>query len=145
MRRATVKAAPAVTTLLRTRNRRAGLVTAAVGGVAVLVSWAVVGDQGPLSALLGTVLVLVFFSAGALPFVVAGDGTGGRAGLAFVVLGMTYVLRILLGVAVYQVATRARSVDSTVVGLTIIGCALAWTNTQVVLGLRRAHQPTLEL
>jgi hypothetical protein len=128
--RATVKAAPAVTTLLSTRNRRAGLVTAAVGGVAVLVSWAVVGDQGPLSALLGTVLVLVFFSAGTLPFVV---------------LGMTYVLRILLGVAVYQVATRARSVDSTVVGLTIIGCALAWTNTQVVLGLRRAHQPTLEL
>ncbi len=142
---ATVTAAPEGRTLLRTRNRFAGLVTTTVGVVAVLVSWASVGDHGPLSAVLGTVLVLVFFSAGTLPFVVAGDGTGGRSGLAFLVLGMTYVLRILLGVAVYQVATRAPSVDSTVVGLTIIACALAWTNTQLVLGLQPKHQPNLEL
>ena len=127
------------------RNRVAGLVTAAAGLVAAGVAWAAVGSHGPFSALLGAALVLVFFSAGALPFVIAGDGGGGRSGFAFLVLGMTYVLRILLGVVVYQVASRSDAVNTTVVGLTVIGCALVWTNTQVVLGLQRRHQPTLDL
>ena len=127
------------------RNRIAAATTAAAGLVAIVVGWLAVGARGPLSALLGVVLVLVFFSAGSLPFVVAGDGTHGRSGLAFLVLGMTYVLRILLGVVVYQVATLDDTVDSTVVGLTIIGCALVWTNTQLVVGLQRRHQPTLDL
>ena len=131
--------------LLLQRNRIAAAMTAAAGVVAVLVSWAAVGEHGPLSAGLGAVLVLVFFSAGGLPFLVAGDGLGGRSGLAFLVLGMTYVLRILLGVVVYQVASRSDAVNTTVVGLTVIGCALVWTNTQVVLGLQRRHQPTLDL
>jgi ATP synthase protein I len=131
--------------LLASRNRLAALATSAAGLLAVLVSWAAVGDHGPLSALLGLVMVLAFFSAGTLPFVVAGDGTGGRSGLAFLVLGMTYVLRILAGVVVYQVATRSDAVDSTVVGLTVISCALVWVNTQVVVGLSRRHQPTLDV
>jgi hypothetical protein len=104
-----------------------------------------VGSRGPGSALLGVIMVLVFFGAGSLPFVVAGDGTQGRSGFAFLVLGMTYVLRILLGVGVYVVASESDSVNSTVVGLTVIGCALVWTNTQLFLGLSRRHRPTLEL
>jgi ATP synthase protein I len=131
--------------VLARRNRTAALATAVAGAVAVLVSWAAVGAHGPGSALLGVVMVLVFFGAGSLPFVVAGDGSGARSGLAFLVLGMTYVLRILLGVAVYVVASEASWVDSTVVGLTVIGCALVWTNTQLVLGLSRRHRPTLDL
>lgn len=131
--------------LLSHRNRLAGLVTTAAGAVAVLVSWAAVGDHGPLSAFLGLLMVLVFFSVGGLPFVVAGDGTHGRSGMAFLVLGMTYVLRVLAGVVIYQVASRSDRVDMTVVGLTVIGCALVWTNTQLVLGLQRRHQPTLDL
>lgn len=131
--------------LLAHRNRVAALATAAAGVVAVLVSWAAVGAHGPLSAALGAAMVLAFFSAGTLPFAVAGDGTRGRSGLAFLVLGMTYVLRILAGVAVYQVATRSDAVDSTVVGLTVIGCALVWTNAQLVVGLQRRHQPTLDV
>ncbi|MGZ6792076.1 MAG: hypothetical protein ACXVFV_03915 [Mycobacteriales bacterium] len=131
--------------LLGRRNRVAALATAAAGVVAVLVAWAAVGAHGPLSALLGAVMVLAFFSAGTLPFAVAGDGTRGRSGLAFLVLGMTYVLRILAGVVVYQVATRSDAVDSKVVGLSVIGCALVWTNAQLVVGLRRRSQPTLDL
>jgi hypothetical protein len=89
------------------------------------------------------VMVLVFFTAGSLPLVIAGDG--GRSGFAFLVLAMTYVLRILLGVVVYVVATRSPSIDRQAVGLTVIVCALAWVNTQVVLGLSRRHQPTLDV
>ncbi|MCW2498734.1 MAG: synthase [Frankiales bacterium] len=131
--------------MLAHRNRTAALATALAGLVAVLVAWVAVGAHGPLSALLGAALVLVFFGAGSLPFVVAGDGRGGRSALAFLVLLMTYVLRILLGVAVYAVASEAEGVDTTVVGLTVIGCALVWTNTQVVLGLSRRHRPTLDV
>jgi ATP synthase protein I len=131
--------------MLAQRNRTAAATTALAGLLAVLVSWAAVGSSGPASALLGAVMVLAFFGAGALPFVVAGDGTQGRSGFAFLVLGMTYVLRILLGVAVYTVASESDAVDSKVVGLTVIACALVWTNTQLFLGLSRRHRPTLDL
>lgn len=131
--------------MLAQRNRTAAATTALAGLLAVLVSWAAVGSSGPGSALLGAVMVLAFFGAGALPFVVAGDGTQGRSGFAFLVLGMTYVLRILLGVAVYTVASESDAVDSEVVGLTVIACALVWTNTQLFLGLSRRHRPTLDL
>ncbi len=129
--------------ILAQRNRTATLTTTVAGLLAVLLSWVLVGGEGPGSALLGLVMVVVFFTAGSLPFVVVGDGE--RPAFAFIVLGMTYVLRILLGVAVYATATQSESVDSLVVGLTVIGCALVWVNTQVVLGLSRKHQPTLDL
>jgi ATP synthase protein I len=131
--------------MLASRNRTAAVTTTLAGVLAVLVAWAAVGADGPLSAALGAVLVLVFFGAGSLPFTVAGDGTQGRSGLAFVVLGLGYVLRILLGVVVYALASDADNVDTKVVGLTVIACALVWTNTQLFLGLSRRHRPTLEL
>lgn len=129
--------------ILVRRNRACALVTLAVGALCVLVSWFAVGGHGPGSALLGVVMVLVFFSAGSLPLAIAGDGS--KSGFAFLVLAMTYVLRILLGVVVYVVATRSPSIDRQAVGLTVIVCALAWVNTQVVLGLSRRHQPTLDV
>lgn len=129
--------------ILVRRNRVCALVTLAVGALCVLVSWVAVGSQGPVSAFLGVVMVLVFFSVGSIPLAVAGDGS--RSGFAFMVLAMTYVLRILLGVVVYVVASDSPSIDRQAVGLTVIACALAWVNTQVVLGLSRKHQPTLEV
>ena len=129
--------------ILRRRNRTCALVTLAVGALCVLVAWAAVGSHGPGSALLGLVMVLVFFSAGTLPLLVVGDAT--QSGFAFLVLAMTYILRILLGVVVYVVAIRSPAIDRQVVGLTVIVCALAWVNTQVVLGLSRGHQPTLDV
>jgi ATP synthase protein I len=129
--------------ILVRRNRVCALVTLAVGALCVLVSWAAVGNQGPASAFLGLVMVLVFFSVGAIPLAVVGDGSS--SGFAFMVLAMTYVLRILLGVVVYVIASDSPSIDRQAVGLTVIACALAWVNTQVVLGLSRKHQPTLEV
>ena len=129
--------------MLLRRNRTSALVTLGVGVLCVLVSWVAVGSDGPGSALLGVTMVLVFFLAGAVPLLVVGDGR--QSGFAYLVLAMTYVLRILLGVVVYVVATRSPSIDRQVVGLTVIVCALAWVNTQVVLGLSRRHQPTLDV
>lgn len=131
--------------LVARRTRTAAAVTCLAGALAVLLGWLAVGTRGPASALLGLAMVLVFFSAGSLPLVVLGDGRAGRSGLALLVLGTTYLLRIVAGVAVYAVASTSSAVDSHVVGLTVIGCALVWVNTQVVVGLSRRGQPTLEL
>ena len=124
------------------RNKAAALATSVAGLVAVLVAWLAVGSHGPLSALLGTGIVLGFFGLGALPLLVAGEG---RNGLAWIMLGLGYVLRILVGVVVWALAVSSDAIDRKVVGLTVIACALVWLNTQLVLGLSRRHQPTLDL
>jgi hypothetical protein len=60
------------------------------------------------------------------------------------VLGTTYVLRLVVGVVVYAVASSSADLDRRVIGLSIIACALAWTAAHVVLGLSRRHAPTLD-
>jgi hypothetical protein len=131
--------------LIARRNRVAAVVTCAVGAAGTAVAALTHGPDGIWSALLALVLVLVFFSAGSLPFAVAGDGQGGRRGLAFLVLGMTYVLRLLVGVVVYGLASASADLDRRVIGLTIIGCALAWTGAHVVQGVSRRHAPSLDV
>ena len=125
------------------RNLRAALVTALVGLVAAGVGAVTSGGTGVTSALLGTVLVIVFLSAGSLPFVVAGDTQQGRGAVAFVVLGLTYALRLVLALVLLK--ATAGHVQGMVVGLTVVACATAWTVTHVVLGIARRHQPTLDL
>lgn len=127
------------------RNRVAALVTGGAGLVAMLIASLAVGPQGWLSALVATGLVVGFFTAGALPLLVAGDGRHGRASMGFLVLVMTYALRLVIAIGVLTVATTSGAVDRRVMGLTVIGCALVWTGTQVVLGTRRSTQPTLDL
>ncbi|MCU1602038.1 MAG: synthase protein [Frankiales bacterium] len=128
--------------MLARRNRTAALATLAAGLVAVVLARLAVGSDGPLSAGLGTAIVLAFFGLGTLPLALVGEG---RNGLAWAVLGMGYVLRILVGVVVYAIAVSSDAIDRRAVGLTVIGCAIVWLNTQVFLGLRRKGRPTLEV
>lgn len=128
--------------MLSKTSRPAALATLAAGLVAVVVAWGVVGSEGPLSAALGTTIVLAFFGLGTLPLAVAGKGP---SGLAWIVLGLGYVLRIVLGVLVYAVAVSSDAIDRSAVGLTVIGCALVWLNTTLLVGLQRKNQPTLDL
>jgi ATP synthase protein I len=128
--------------MLSKTSRPAALATLAAGLVAVVVAWAVVGSEGPLSAVLGTTIVLAFFGLGTLPLAVAGKGP---SGLAWIVLGLGYVLRIVLGVLVYAVAVSSDAIDRSAVGLTVIGCALVWLNTTLLVGLQRKNQPTLDV
>ena len=130
---------------LAARNRIAALATAFAGLLAMIGSAIAVGSQGWLSALVGAALVVAFFLASGLPLLVAGDGQRGQAGMGFLVLLMTYVLRLLVAIGVLTVAATSGAVDRRAMGLTVIGCALVWTTTQVVLGARRSTQPTLDL
>lgn len=131
--------------MIARRNRVAALVTSVVGAACTAVAAATHGGDGVWSALLGLVLVLAFMSAGALPFVVAGDTTQGRGGVAFVILGLTYALRLVLALVLLKLAAESDVLDRQVIGLTAIACAVAWTSTHVVLGLSRKHAPPLEL
>ena len=131
--------------MIARRNRVAALVTSAVGLAGTAVAAAASGSDGVWSALLGLALVLGFMSAGSLPFVIAGDTKQGRGGVAFVVLGLTYALRLVLALVLLKVAARSHVLDGRVIGLTVIACALAWTSTHVALGLSRKHAPTLDL
>lgn len=128
--------------MLSRTSRPAALATLAAGVIAVVVAWSVVGSEGPLSAVLGTTIVLAFFGLGTLPLAVAGKGP---SGLAWIVLGLGYVLRIVLGVLVYAIAVSSDAIDRSAVGLTVIGCALVWLNTTLVVGLQRKNQPTLDV
>ena len=131
--------------MIARRNRVAALVTTVVGAAGTAVGAATSGSDGVWSALLGLVLVLAFMSAGAIPFVIAGDTRNGRGGVAFVVLGLTYALRLVLALVLLKLAARSHVLDRQVIGLTAIACAVAWTTTHVVLGLSRKHAPTLDL
>lgn len=128
--------------MLARTARPAALATLAAGLVSVVVAWSTVGAHGPLSAVLGTVIVLAFFGLGAVPLLLVGRGANG---MAWVALGLGYVLRILVGVVVYAVAVSSSAIDRSAVGLTVIACALVWLNTQLVVGLRRRNQPTLDV
>jgi hypothetical protein len=127
------------------RNRVAALVTSAVGLAGTAAGTAARGSDGLWSGLLALALVLAFMTAGSLPFVVAGDTTQGRGGVAFVILGLTYALRLVVALVVLKLAARSHVLDRQVIGLVVIACAVAWTSTHVALGLSRKHAPTLDL
>ena len=131
--------------MISRRNRVAALVTSLVGLAGTAAATAVRGSDGLWSGLLALALVLAFMSAGSLPFVVAGDTTQGRGGVAFVILGLTYALRLVVALVVLKLAARSHMLDRQVIGLVVIACAIAWTSTHVVLGLSRKHAPTLDV
>ena len=128
--------------MIARRNKAAALVTSAVGAVGTAIAGATGGGDAAWSAVLGLVLVVVFLSAGSLPLALVDERM--HKGFAFLVLGMTYVLRILLGVVIYAVATSSAHLERRVIGLSVIACALAWTAVHVTLGVRKDHAPTLE-
>ena len=131
--------------VIRDRQRTGGLATLATGVVAAALGAAASGTGGVLAALVGTALALFFLSAGALPLVVAGDASGDRGRLGFLVLGTTYALRLVVAVAVLTAAEASGHVDTPVMGLTVIACALTWTAALAAFGLRRSGQPALDM
>jgi hypothetical protein len=106
----------------------AGAVSAGAGALA--------GAEGaPLGALLGALVVLLFFWIGALPLLLVG-GNLSLAGPGFLLLLMTYGLRLVGLVVVLTVAGRSGAVDSRWLALTLIACSLVWVGTQVALAGR---------
>lgn len=117
----------------RVDGRSAAPAACVVGGVISAGAGAALGRDGAaLGALVATVLVLVFFSMGALPVLLVGGDTS-RAGIGFLVLQLTYVLRLLALIAVLAVAKASGGVDTRWLALTLIALTLLWTGTRVAL------------
>lgn len=112
---------PPATTLL------AGLACAAGGAASA-------GSPGLLAGLLAAVVVTGFFWSGLVPLFLARDGEA--AGLALVVLLVNYALRLVVALVLLAAATAAGAADSSVLGVSVIVCALTWGATQAAL-LRR--------
>lgn len=112
--------------------RAAPVTTLLVGVVCALVAGARAGEQGVVSALLGTVVVAVFFWSGLLPILLS-RGQEDKAALGLAVLLVNYTLRLAVALLLLRGAAQADLVDERVLGVTIILATVTWTGTQVAL------------
>jgi uncharacterized membrane protein len=120
-----------------TGPRAAPLTTLVAGSVCAAVAGLRTGEEGLVSALLGTALVCLFFWTGLLPILLT-RGQEGRAALGLAVLLVNYTLRLALALLALRAAEHASLVDTRVLGVTVIVATLVWTSTQVAL-LGRDH------
>jgi hypothetical protein len=123
------------------RGRR--LLLWAAGVTAVLlpgVSGVLGGLPALLGSLLGLALVAAFFLGGRLPVRLADRVP---PGVAFMVLGANYALRVVLLVVALVALRGADWLDGRYVGVTVVLGALAWSAVQVGLHVT-SRRPTIE-
>lgn len=119
--------------LRRLDGPRAAPLAVLLAGVLAATAGAVAGVPGaPLGALLACVSVLLFFWIGALPLLLVG-GNLSLAGVGFILLLMTYALRLVGLLVVLSLAIRSGAVDTGWTAGTLIACSLVWAVTQVAL------------
>jgi hypothetical protein len=112
--------------------RAAPLAVLLAGGLSALTGAVAGVDGAPLGGLLAAVVTLLFFWIGALPLLLVG-GNLSLAGPGFLLLLMTYGLRLVGLVVVLTVAGRSGAVDERWLALSVIVCTLVWVGTQVAL------------
>ena len=109
----------------------AAVACAVVGGL-------VVGSSGVAAGLVAGVLVLAFLASGAIPLTLS-QGLGDPAGLGLLLLLVNYAFRLVAALVVVVLLVRLGWIDREVTGVSVIVCALARVNTQMLLllGWRR--------
>lgn len=112
--------------------------TLLAGLVCAAGSWATYGASGLVSAALGALVVVAFFSTGLLPLLLAGSAAP-RAGMALALLLLTYTLRLALVLLGLRLAERAEFLHAPSLGTTIIGCAVVWCALHVVAVIRASR------
>lgn len=112
--------------------RAAPVAVLAAGGLSALAGAVAGVDGAPLGGLLAALATLLFFWIGALPLLLVG-GNLSLAGPGFLLLLMTYGLRLAGLVVVLSVAGRSGAVDTRWTALTLIVCTLVWVGMQVAL------------
>lgn len=115
--------------------------TVVTGAACCVVAAGTAGVRGVAAALLATAVVLAFFGSGIVPLLlVRGSQAQSWSGLALGVLLLTYTLRLAAVLLVLRLVSRAGAISAREFGLTVIGCALAWTATHVGLAVRRTER-----
>jgi ATP synthase protein I len=105
-------------------------VTAVVGALAALIAFLVTSDpgKGALGAIIGTAIVIVFFTVGQL---VVGAVLRSNPQMAMTVALMVYLLKIgalLIFIVLFQGTT---AFDTRAMALTVLVCTLTWTAAEL--------------
>jgi ATP synthase protein I len=105
-------------------------VTVAVGAIAAVIGWLVTSDPGKaaLGAVIGTAIVVVFFTVGQL---VVGAVLRSNPQMAMTVALMVYLLKIgalLIFIVLFQGTT---AFDTKAMALTVLACTLTWTAAEL--------------
>ena len=108
--------------------RRAGLATLVVGVIGIVVGGLVQGSKGAIAGILGTVIVLVFFSVGQF---VLGAVLKNNPQNAMMVAMMLYLAKIGVLLVLLLVLQDATFFAPKVFAAVIVCCTLAWTSAEV--------------
>jgi ATP synthase protein I len=108
--------------------RRAGVITLVVGVICTVIGGVVAGGTGALGGLLGTVLVVVFFSAGQA---VVGRTIKNNPQMALTVALTVYLVKIGILFVLLIVLQDATWFNTKVFAITIVACTIAWTVAEV--------------
>ncbi|MGA0209819.1 MAG: hypothetical protein ACO3YU_10650 [Candidatus Nanopelagicales bacterium] len=108
--------------------RRAGMITAVVGVIGVVIGYLVDGWSGGLGGIFATVLVIAFFSVGQF---VLGSVLRNNPQIAMTVALTIYLVKI--GVLFILIIAFANTTlfNTRVFAATIVACTLAWTAAEV--------------
>ena len=108
--------------------RRAGVVTLVVGVLGTVIGGIVAGSQGVIAGILGTLIVLVFFSVGQF---VLGAVLKNNPQNAMLVAMTLYLVKIGVLLVLLLVLQDATFFAPKVFAAVIVCCTLAWTFMEV--------------
>ena len=108
--------------------RTAGILTASVGILAIILGGIFAGSSGFIGAVFAAVLVLVFFSVGQL--IIAGVMKNAPE-MAMTVALLTYLLKIGVLFVIIIVFADTTAFNTKVFALTVVACTIAWTVAEV--------------
>lgn len=116
----------------------------ATAGVVLLLVGALVlgGTEGLIGAAVGVVLVAVFLASGRLPFLVDAQLS---PGLAYAVLGINYLFRVVLLLVALVVLKDQPWLDARALGVVVILGALVWNAMALRRHLEAARNTTPEV
>jgi ATP synthase protein I len=113
---------------------RSAVPTAIAGAVALVISALVAGGKGAIGALLGLLLVAVFFTAS---MVIVGWVSRVKPSALMPAAVGTFLAKILLLLVVIAALKGTTAFNTKVFGFTAIACVLVWTGGQVASLARR--------
>ncbi|MBU6245310.1 MAG: hypothetical protein KGP12_08860 [Actinomycetales bacterium] len=108
--------------------RRAGVSAAIVGVIATILGAVLRGGGGATGAVVATVLVLVFFSAGQ---VILGSVLRSNPQMAMTVALMIYLVKIGVLFVFIILFAETTLFDTKVFAATVVACTIAWTVAEV--------------
>lgn len=108
--------------------RRAGLGTAVAGGIVVVISAVIAGSSGALGAVLGTILVIAFFSVGQF---VLGAVLKSNPQMALTMALTLYLVKIGVLLLIIVLFAGTTAFDTKTFAAAILTCTLVWTVMEV--------------